>query len=178
MQSKRQCRRSAFFRHFAEPLQECNGIFHSCHLLFFCSLSWCCMLYIYTRCYRDVWHLCIVKRGERSGCLWFVALTFSSSFTFYTSFTIYFVSNWLISFVFFFFLLLSQLFPTVILPFYLHNTWVYFTDLAKLMISLLQNMQANDQRSTMLQLVDKMKIKQKELGWFVFYSFYTLYLSG
>ncbi|KAL5143321.1 Mediator of RNA polymerase II transcription subunit 34 [Glycine soja] len=35
---------------------------------------------------------------------------------------------------------------------------------AKLMVSLLQDMQANDQRSTMLQLVDKMKIKQKELG--------------
>ncbi|KAJ7953333.1 ATP-dependent DNA helicase [Quillaja saponaria] len=59
-QSKRQCRRSAFFRHFAEPLQDCNG----------------------------------------------------------------------------------------------H---------AKLMVSLLQDMQHNDQRITMLQLVDKMKVKQKEL---------------
>lgn len=25
-QSKRECRRNAFFRHFAEPLQDCNGI--------------------------------------------------------------------------------------------------------------------------------------------------------
>ncbi|XP_039006253.1 ATP-dependent DNA helicase Q-like 2 isoform X1 [Hibiscus syriacus] len=29
-QSKRQCRRSAFFRHFAEPLQECNGMCDNC----------------------------------------------------------------------------------------------------------------------------------------------------
>ncbi|MED6183801.1 Werner syndrome ATP-dependent helicase [Stylosanthes scabra] len=35
---------------------------------------------------------------------------------------------------------------------------------AKLMISLLQDMQANDQRTTMLQLVEKMKVKQRELG--------------
>ncbi|XP_052725586.1 ATP-dependent DNA helicase Q-like 2 isoform X3 [Vigna angularis] len=78
-QSKRQCRRSAFFRHFAEPLQECNGL---CDI---CALS------------REV------KEVDVS-------------------------------------------------------------DLAKLMVSFMQNMQANDQRSTMLQLVDKMKIKQKELG--------------
>ncbi|XP_020236207.1 mediator of RNA polymerase II transcription subunit 34 [Cajanus cajan] len=78
-QSKRQCRRSAFFRHFAEPLQECNGM---CDICAFASE---------------------VKEVDVSG----------------------------------------------------H---------AKLMVSLLQDMQANDQRSTMLQLVDKMKIKQKELG--------------
>lgn len=78
-QSKRQCRRSAFFRHFAEPLQECNGM---CDICAFSSE---------------------VKEVDVSG----------------------------------------------------H---------AKLMVSLLQDMQANDQRSTMLQLVDKMKIKQKELG--------------
>ncbi|XP_019423624.1 PREDICTED: mediator of RNA polymerase II transcription subunit 34 isoform X2 [Lupinus angustifolius] len=35
---------------------------------------------------------------------------------------------------------------------------------AILMVSLLQDLQANDQRSTMLQLVEKMKGKQKELG--------------
>ncbi|KAK7855456.1 mediator of rna polymerase ii transcription subunit 34 [Quercus suber] len=29
-QSKRQCRRSAFFRHFAEPLQDCNGMCDNC----------------------------------------------------------------------------------------------------------------------------------------------------
>ncbi|KAK8472147.1 hypothetical protein PHAVU_002G126800 [Phaseolus vulgaris] len=29
-QSKKQCRRSAFFRHFAEPLQECNGMCDIC----------------------------------------------------------------------------------------------------------------------------------------------------
>ncbi|KAL2348794.1 hypothetical protein Fmac_002794 [Flemingia macrophylla] len=78
-QSKRQCRRSAFFRHFAEPLQECNGM---CDICAFSSQ---------------------VKEVDVSG----------------------------------------------------H---------AKLMVSLLQDMQANDQRSTMLQLVDKMKIKQKGLG--------------
>ncbi|KAK7309483.1 hypothetical protein RJT34_06241 [Clitoria ternatea] len=78
-QSKKQCRRSAFFRHFAEPLQECNGMCDSC-------------------AFSNE-----VKEVDVSG----------------------------------------------------H---------AKLMVSLLQDMQANDQRSTMLQLVDKMKIKQKELG--------------
>ena len=40
------------------------------------------------------------------------------------------------------------------------------------MVSLLQDMQENDQRMTMLQLIDKMKIKHKELGWF--YSFNSL----
>ncbi|KAK7407033.1 hypothetical protein VNO78_08673 [Psophocarpus tetragonolobus] len=78
-QSKRQCRRSAFFRHFAEPLQECNGM---CDICAFSSE---------------------VKEMDVSG----------------------------------------------------H---------AKLMVSFLQDMQTNDQRSTMLQLVDKMKVKQKELG--------------
>lgn len=34
------------------------------------------------------------------------------------------------------------------------------------MISLLQDMQDNDQRLTMLQMVDKMKVKNKDLGWF------------
>ncbi|XP_027360002.1 mediator of RNA polymerase II transcription subunit 34 isoform X2 [Abrus precatorius] len=67
-QSKRKCRRNAFFRHFAEPLQECNGMCDSC--------------------------------------------AFSSE--------------------------------------------VKEVDVS--------DMQANDQRSTMLQLVDKMKIKQKGLG--------------
>ena len=43
--------------------------------------------------------------------------------------------------------------------------WLCFTGLAKGMISLLQNMQDNDQRLTMLQLVDKMKVKHKDLGW-------------
>ena len=40
------------------------------------------------------------------------------------------------------------------------------------MVSLLQDMQENDQRMTMLQLIDKMKIKHKELGWF--YAFNSL----
>ncbi|XP_027914837.1 mediator of RNA polymerase II transcription subunit 34 isoform X1 [Vigna unguiculata] len=78
-QSKRQCRRSAFFRHFAEPLQECN----------------------------EMCDICAWSREVKE---------------------------------------------------------VDLSDYAKLMVSLLQNMHANDQRSTMLQLVDKMKIKQKELG--------------
>ncbi|XP_057448782.1 ATP-dependent DNA helicase Q-like 2 [Lotus japonicus] len=78
-QSKRQCRRSAFFRHFAEPLQECNGMCDICA------------------------------------------------------------------------------FPNEV-------TQVDVSGHAKLMVSLLQDMQGNDQRATMLQLFDKMKIKQKELG--------------
>ncbi|QHO40161.1 Mediator of RNA polymerase II transcription subunit [Arachis hypogaea] len=78
-QSKRQCRRAAFFRHFAEPLQECNGMCDNC--------------------------------------------AFSSE-----------VKE------------------------------VDVSRHAKLMVSLLQDMQANDQRTTMLQLVEKMKVKQKELG--------------
>lgn len=32
-QSKRQCRRNAFFRHFAEPLQDCNGMCDNCAFL-------------------------------------------------------------------------------------------------------------------------------------------------
>ncbi|KAI3468473.1 hypothetical protein Pfo_025136 [Paulownia fortunei] len=76
--SKRQCRRVAFFRHFAEPLQDCNGICDNC------------------ASYNEV------KELDVSG----------------------------------------------------H---------AKFIVSLLQEMQENDQRVTMLQLVDKMKIKNKAL---------------
>ena len=47
-----------------------------------------------------------------------------------------------------------------------------FAGHAQLMVSLLQDMQENDQRMTMLQLIDKMKIKHKELGWF--YAFNSL----
>lgn len=38
---------------------------------------------------------------------------------------------------------------------------------AKVIISLLQDVQENDQRLTVLQLVDKIKIKHKELGMFI-----------
>uniref|UniRef100_A0A5B6YTR0 ATP-dependent DNA helicase n=2 Tax=Davidia involucrata TaxID=16924 RepID=A0A5B6YTR0_DAVIN len=78
-QSRRECRHSAFFRHFAEPLQDCNGMCDNCA---FSSE---------------------VKDMDVSGC-------------------------------------------------------------AKFMVSLLQDMQENDQRATMLQLVDKMKIKHKDVG--------------
>ncbi|XP_028793658.1 mediator of RNA polymerase II transcription subunit 34 isoform X2 [Neltuma alba] len=77
-QSKRKCRRGAIFRHFAEPLQDCNGMCDNCA------------------------------------------------------------------------------FPSEVKE-------VDVSSHAKLMVSLLQDMQENDQRLTMLQLVDKMKIKQKEL---------------
>ncbi|XP_024951700.2 ATP-dependent DNA helicase Q-like 2 isoform X3 [Citrus sinensis] len=77
-QSKKQCRRSTFFRHFAEPLQDCNGM---CDI---CAFS-------------------------------------------------YEVSE------------------------------VDVTRHAQCIISLLQDIQDNNQRLTMLQLVDKMKIKLKEI---------------
>lgn len=38
---------------------------------------------------------------------------------------------------------------------------------AKLMVTLLQDVQENDQRLTVLQLVDKIKIKHKEVGMFM-----------
>ncbi|KAH7577434.1 hypothetical protein JRO89_XS01G0250300 [Xanthoceras sorbifolium] len=78
-QSRKQCRRSTFFWHFAEPLQDCNGMCDNCA---FSSE---------------------VKELDASR------------------------------------------------P-------------AKFVVSLLQDMQENDQRLTMLQLVDKLKNKQKELG--------------
>ncbi|WCJ20620.1 ATP-dependent DNA helicase Q-like 2 [Euphorbia peplus] len=78
-QSKRQCRRSAFFRHFSEPLQDCNGMCDNCA---FSSE---------------------VKEVDVSGY-------------------------------------------------------------AKVMVSLVQDVQQNDQRLTMLQLVDKLKNKHKDLG--------------
>ncbi|KAL0330074.1 UNVERIFIED_CONTAM: ATP-dependent DNA helicase Q-like 2 [Sesamum radiatum] len=76
--SKRQCRRGAFFRHFAETLQDCNGMCDNC------------------ASYDEI------KELDVSG----------------------------------------------------H---------AKLIVSMLQEMQENDQRVTILQLVDKMKIKNKDL---------------
>lgn len=50
---------------------------------------------------------------------------------------------------------------------------------AKLMVSLLQEMQANDHRVTMLQLVDKLKVKHKTTGLFATFllKFYTNALS-
>lgn len=78
-QSKKECRRSAFFKHFAEPLQDCNGMCDNC------AFS------------------CEVKEIDVSG----------------------------------------------------H---------AKAIVSLLQEIQEKDQRATMLQLVDKLKVKNKELG--------------
>ncbi|KAG9131573.1 hypothetical protein Leryth_015128 [Lithospermum erythrorhizon] len=78
-QTKGECRRSAFFKHFAEPLQDCNGMCDNC-----------------------------ASSGE-----------------------------------------VKEL---------------DVSDHARLIISSLQNMQDNDQRATMLQLVDKMKVKHKEIG--------------
>ncbi|PKI35808.1 hypothetical protein CRG98_043779 [Punica granatum] len=78
-QSKRQCRRGAFFRHFAEALQDCNGMCDNC--------------------------------------------AFSNE-----------VKE------------------------------IDVSEHAKLVVSLLQEVRENDQRLTMLQLVDKMKTMQKELG--------------
>ncbi|KAL8063782.1 hypothetical protein ABFX02_01G048900 [Erythranthe guttata] len=76
--SKRQCRRGAFFKHFAEPLRECDGMCDNC------------------ASYNEIKELDV-------------------------------------------------------------------TDHAKFIVSLLQEMQENDQRVTMLQLVDKIKIKNKHL---------------
>ncbi|KAF2308872.1 hypothetical protein GH714_022416 [Hevea brasiliensis] len=78
-QSKRKCRRSAFFQHFSEPLRDCNGMCDNC--------------------------------------------AFSSDVI-----------------------------------------EVDVSGHAKIMVSLLQDMQENDQRLTMLQLVDKIKNKHKEIG--------------
>ncbi|KAK4758595.1 hypothetical protein SAY87_019896 [Trapa incisa] len=78
-QSKRQCRHAAFFKHFAESLQDCNGMCDNCAFP------------------NDVNELDVCEH-------------------------------------------------------------------AKLIVSLLQEVQEKDQRLTMLQLVDKLKIVQKELG--------------
>lgn len=78
-QSKKQCRRGAFFRHFAEPLRDCNGMCDNCAFV------------------------SEVKESDVSR----------------------------------------------------H---------AELMVSSVRDMQENEQRVTMLQLVDKLKNKQKELG--------------
>lgn len=78
-QSKRTCRRSAFFRHFGEALQECNGMCDNC---------------AYGKEPKEV----------------------------------------------------------------------DVTHHAKILVTLLCNLQENDQRATMLQLIDKFKVKVKELG--------------
>ncbi|XP_062028177.1 ATP-dependent DNA helicase Q-like 2 isoform X1 [Rosa rugosa] len=78
-QSKRQCRRSSFFRHFAEPLQDCNGMCDNC------AFS------------NEVKEVDVSRH-------------------------------------------------------------------AKLMVTMLKDVQENDQRLTVLQLVDKIKIKRKEVG--------------
>ncbi|XP_060674373.1 ATP-dependent DNA helicase Q-like 2 isoform X2 [Ziziphus jujuba] len=78
-QSKRQCRRSSIFRHFAEPFQDCNGMCDNC--------------------------------------------AFSSEIE-----------------------------------------EMDVSSHAKVIVSLLQDIRENDQRLTMLQLIDKLKTKHKELG--------------
>ncbi|KAI3848093.1 hypothetical protein MKX03_035762 [Papaver bracteatum] len=78
-QSKRECRRSSFFRHFAEPIQDCNGMCDNC---------------AYGRDLKEV----------------------------------------------------------------------DVTRHAKAMISILQEVQESEQRATMLQLMDKVKVKHKELA--------------
>lgn len=43
-------------------------------------------------------------------------------------------------------------------------TWYGFAGHAKAIVSLLQEIQEMDQRATTLQLVDKFKVKNKEVG--------------
>jgi len=67
-----------------------------------------------------------------------------------------------------------SVFPVVSSSHFIHTSFYMgklFAGHAKLMVSLLQDIQASDQRSTMLQLVEKMKTKQKEIGWFVLSCF-------
>lgn len=52
--------------------------------------------------------------------------------------------------------------------------WGFFSGYAKLIISLLQDVQKNDQRLTMLQLVDKIKSKLKEVGGSIIFSISTM----
>lgn len=52
----------------------------------------------------------------------------------------------------------SKLFSWILVNF------IHFLEHATLLVSLLQDLQEKDQRSTMLQLVDKMKMMQKKLG--------------
>lgn len=43
---------------------------------------------------------------------------------------------------------------------------VFLIGHARVIISILQDVQNSNQRMTMLQLVDKLKVKHNELGWF------------
>lgn len=54
---------------------------------------------------------------------------------------------------------------------------LYFAGHAQCIISLLQDIQDNNQRLTMLQLVDKMKIKLKEIGWLWLLASYFFTMS-
>ncbi|KAK6158624.1 hypothetical protein DH2020_005938 [Rehmannia glutinosa] len=97
--SKRQCRAGAFFRHFAEPLQDCNGMCDNC------------------ASYNEINELDV-------SAVTFIFRARSVIKFDYCSITV--------------------------------------ACHAKSIVSFLQEMQENDQRVTMLQLVDKMKIKNKK----------------
>ncbi|XP_021294749.1 mediator of RNA polymerase II transcription subunit 34 isoform X4 [Herrania umbratica] len=101
-QSKRQCRRGAFFQHFAEPLQECNGMCDNC---------------AFSSEVKEVNASC----GRVQGLL----------------------SYW-------------DVLKSLV-------WWLRYGGQTKLMISLVHDMQENNQRVTMLQLVDRAKNKQKQL---------------
>uniref|UniRef100_A0A804LPS5 ATP-dependent DNA helicase n=1 Tax=Zea mays TaxID=4577 RepID=A0A804LPS5_MAIZE len=100
-QSKRSCRHGAFFRHFGEVPQDCNGMCDNC--------------------------ASTIEQKD-------IDVTWGKCFLFHDILTVIFSTSCL--------------------------------DHTKIIVSLLHDMQLNDQRATLLQLVDKFKSKWKGLGSF------------
>ncbi|XP_052137234.1 ATP-dependent DNA helicase Q-like 2 isoform X1 [Oryza glaberrima] len=137
-QSKRSCRRGAFFRHFGEAAQDCNGMCDNCTS----SLE---LKEI------DATRMMILHQLEN----FTVALNYILD-------TCMFFSLYFYKMVF-----LGDIFLGKILCMYIYTSIVsmtYCTDHTKIIVSLLHDIQLNDQRATLLQLVDKFKAKWKDLG--------------
>lgn len=99
LQSKTKCRRSAFFRHFGEPSQDCNGILvYSCPLLIDFVLGPLILdlknvLIIFLHLVRNVRQLCLIKWGQGSWCVGYV-LTLACCFSEIHSFATCLESAW------------------------------------------------------------------------------------
>ncbi|CAL9758102.1 unnamed protein product [Musa acuminata subsp. burmannicoides] len=130
-QSKRNCRRGAFFQHFGEPIQNCNGMCDNCayeaevkeldatlstHLTEFAFIARNCSSY------NKHIHKFMTKREVPREHMSILKMDLKACFC------------------------------------------VFCSDHAKVIVSLLHEIQENDQRATMLQLVERFKVKIKELG--------------
>ncbi|BAF28927.1 Os11g0708600, partial [Oryza sativa Japonica Group] len=137
-QSKRSCRRGAFFRHFGEAAQDCNGMCDNCtSSLELKEIDATRMMILH-----QLGNFTVALNYILDTCMFFSLYFYKMVF-------------------------LGDIFLGKISFMYIYTSIVsmtYCTDHTKIIVSLLHDIQLNDQRATLLQLVDKFKAKWKDLG--------------